>query len=390
MPVARPSKSVVLVSSATAFSLLGDQALYAILPIYFTELGLLPFQVGILLSANRWIRLLTNHVAHALAERLAPGPLFVGAFVLGAAITFAYALYPTFGLLLAARVLWGLAWSFIRHIGVLALLQDVPRTHTAQTMGYYNAISRIGSIAGLFGGALLFDLFGYTSAMWTLGVLGLASVVLSWTAAPTELIAPAPSATDSEDRPGRHIGLLWLGFTLGGVGPGLVISTLGLVLNTRLEGELAIGSFTLGAATLTGAVLGARFLMDTVAAPWLGALGDEFGPRRATTALFAAGALTLALAAYTTALLPLCASIIAFFMCSTALHATVAGVAGKQGGRRYAHFVSASDLGAAAGPLFGWLAVGTLDAENFAIVLAAVMYALATFVGPFTFPKMNR
>ena len=174
------------------------------------------------------------------------------------------------------------------------------------------------------------------------------------------------------------------------MGPGLVISTLGLLLNSRLEGELVIGSVTLGAATLTGAGLATRVLLDTIAAPWLGAIIDELWPRRATTWLFAAGAAMLALAAYTTALLPLCASVIVFFMCGTALTATISGIAGKQGGRRYARFVSASDLGAAAGPLFGWLAIGTLDAENFAIVLAAAMYGLATIVARFTFPNMNR
>ena len=109
-----------------------------------------------------------------------------------------------------------------------------------------------------------------------------------------------------------------------------------------------------------------------------------------TTWAFVAGATMLALAAYTTELLPLCASVIVFFMCGTALTATISGVAGIQGGRRYARFVSASDLGSAAGPLFGWLAIGTLDAENFAIVLAAAMYGLATIVARFTFPKMNR
>lgn len=389
MAVTRPSKAVVLVSSATAFSLLGDQALYSILPIYFTHLDLLPFEVGILLSANRWIRLVTNHVAHVLAERLAPAPLFVGAFALGATVTFAYALYPTFAWLLAARILWGLSWSFIRHIGVLTLLQDVPGTRTAQTMGYYNGISRTGSIAGLFGGALLFDLLGYTDTFWILGVLGLASVGLSWTAAPPALRAREHGAAEDDDPLWRHVGLLWLGFTLGGVGPGLVISTLGLLLNTRLEGVLAIGGFTLGAATLTGAVLATRFLLDTLAAPWLGALGDTLGARRAATSLFAAGAAMLVLAAYTETLLPLCASVIIFFMCGTALQATVAGAAGKQGGTRYARYVSAYDLGSAAGPLFGWLAVGTLNAENFAMVLAAAMYGLATIVAPFTFRKIR-
>ncbi|MFC1886501.1 hypothetical protein ACFLZM_05540 [Thermodesulfobacteriota bacterium] len=48
-----PDRSVILVAGAVAFSLLGDQALYAILPIHFKTLGLFPYQVGILLSVNR-------------------------------------------------------------------------------------------------------------------------------------------------------------------------------------------------------------------------------------------------------------------------------------------------------------------------------------------------
>jgi hypothetical protein len=54
------SRPVILVALATAFSLLGDQLLYSVLPSHYTALGLLPYQVGLLLSANRWIRLLTK------------------------------------------------------------------------------------------------------------------------------------------------------------------------------------------------------------------------------------------------------------------------------------------------------------------------------------------
>ena len=46
----RSRRPVVLVGTATAFSLLGDQALYSVLPTYYAELGLLPIQVGILLA----------------------------------------------------------------------------------------------------------------------------------------------------------------------------------------------------------------------------------------------------------------------------------------------------------------------------------------------------
>ena len=58
----KPRRSVVLIGSATAFSLLGDQMLYAVLPTYYTELGLLPIQVGILLAANRFVYLLITRL----------------------------------------------------------------------------------------------------------------------------------------------------------------------------------------------------------------------------------------------------------------------------------------------------------------------------------------
>ena len=62
-------RSVVLVGSATAFSLLGDQMLYSVLPTYYTELGLLPIQVGILLAANRFVRIFINHWIERLSYR---------------------------------------------------------------------------------------------------------------------------------------------------------------------------------------------------------------------------------------------------------------------------------------------------------------------------------
>ncbi len=62
-----PDRSVILIATAVAFSLLGDQALYAVLPIHFKTLGLFPYQVGILLSLNRWIRLITNHLAERMS-----------------------------------------------------------------------------------------------------------------------------------------------------------------------------------------------------------------------------------------------------------------------------------------------------------------------------------
>jgi len=57
------SHAVVFIALATAFSLLGDQMLYSVLPTHYAEIGLMPYQVGIILSVNRWVRLITNTLA---------------------------------------------------------------------------------------------------------------------------------------------------------------------------------------------------------------------------------------------------------------------------------------------------------------------------------------
>ena len=163
------------IGAATAFSLPGDQMLYSVLPVYYESLGLTAVGVGVLLSANRWIRLLTNDLAY----RIDGGRVWlIAAFVLGAATTAAYVLTQWFTALLLARLLWGLAWSFIRHIGVMSVMAET--TRAGRTMGVYNGISRVGSVGGLLGGALLVDLVGFVPAVIALSVLSLPAVPLAW------------------------------------------------------------------------------------------------------------------------------------------------------------------------------------------------------------------
>ena len=107
MNLPKPTPAL-LVAMATAFSLLGDQALYSVLPVIHSDLGLSALQVGLLLSVNRWIRLLTNEFAHRLAARHAPAYLLPAALLLGAITTALYAMSSAFTVLLLARMLWGL------------------------------------------------------------------------------------------------------------------------------------------------------------------------------------------------------------------------------------------------------------------------------------------
>jgi len=349
----------------------------------------MPLQVGLLLSVNRWVRLGTNHFAHVSCQRVTPSVLFPLALILGAVTTLLYARHHSFALLLAARLAWGLAWSFIRQIGVLAVMEDTSVSRTGQVMGYYNGISRIGSVAGLFGGALLVDAVGFSPALVLLGVISFLGVPLGRVSV-ASLDRQVFKRRDRESDSGTRSWLfLWLALTLGAVGPGFVMSTLGYVMLARLGSDLSVCGITVGVATLTGALLAIRFVLDTLGAPYLGAMTDRLTLQRSSMWLFFIGALMLACAGLSRSPVVVAAAVIIFFLCGTALHACIAGRVGKSGSGNYARFVTAYDLGSASGPLAGWVVLSLYTEPGLGLLLGAALYALAALAVLFLPAKLH-
>ena len=58
-----------------AFGMIGDTLLYAVLPLYHDDFGLSLAMVGVLLSLNRWIRLLANSAVAHIGEKVGPHAL---------------------------------------------------------------------------------------------------------------------------------------------------------------------------------------------------------------------------------------------------------------------------------------------------------------------------
>ncbi len=371
----RPNSTVLLVSSATGISLLGDQVLYAVLPVYFTSLGISALQVGVLLSANRWIRLFTNHVAHRAMGRFDARVLFTCAMVLGVLTTCAYTVTSSFFVMLLARLAWGLAWSFIRHVGVHRIMATVSVLHAGQTMGVYNGISRLGSVAGLFGGALLVDLLGYHAALWWLALISSLSVVLALKGAPgVQHDEPAAAASSQSLR--GDAGYLTMGLVLGAVGPGFVMATLGVVLaRNAAAADLFTGA---SAASVTGALLAVRYVLESALAPLLGSLSDRFGVQRTSTVCLLVGGAALIGAAQAAQLWLVGGLMISFFITNTVLQAGIVGQASQLGSARFARYVTAADIGAAAGPLFGWLALDAFNAPTVGLLMGAACFVLAS------------
>ena len=93
-----------MVSALISSSLLGDQALYVILPAAYPTLGLTPISVGLLLSVNRWVRLFTNVPAAWLLGSKPIRSMFFTVLVIGSFCSFAYASTTNLVLLLSDEV----------------------------------------------------------------------------------------------------------------------------------------------------------------------------------------------------------------------------------------------------------------------------------------------
>ena len=374
----RPSRTTVFTATATALSLLGDQALYALLPLYFQEIGLLPIQVGILLSANRWVRLLTNQLAERLVDRFPVNLMLVLSLALGALLSLAYAYISSFLVLLVARCLWGLCWSFIRHISVMGVASSTEPQNLGQIMGFYNGISHIGSVLGIVLGGILFDLIGFSTTLALFCLFSLFAVPFAMRSGiQTSSIITDPQQNNQSST--RYSALLCCGFCIGSVGPGLIMSTLGFILLSRYGTEVALMGFVVGIATLNGLLLGCRWVLDTLGAPIYGALIDRTGIRLGAPLCFLGGMIVMLLLNLSENLAGLALGMIVFFMCGTALSTVVSAEASRQGAKVFARYATAGDLGAAFGPVIGWGAYEPIGTPNFVLVLGAGLYAIGMF-----------
>lgn len=176
-----PATSTALLVSA---SLLGDTLLYTVLPVTAASLGISRPMVGVILSLNRWVRLLTNPLAARLYERFPAGALVVVAIVLSAVSTAMYALPAALAVFLLGRLLWGFCFSLLRLGSFLATLEDAA-THAGRRIGNTRSIWGIGYFAGA-----AFAPFAVESLGWTGACLVAAALTLVAGIGPAYVAAP--------------------------------------------------------------------------------------------------------------------------------------------------------------------------------------------------------
>jgi MFS family permease len=387
---------VAVVGSCIGLAIMGDSLMYTILPLAAPSLGIPLPLVGVLLSANRLVRLLSNAAASRVFERFGPRLPFIGSVVIGAVATLLYGVQAGFLLFLVARLLWGISWSGLRQGGYQAIWTG-ESSQKGRLTGLLWGLVRLGSAIGVLIGGILYDQSGYQAAILFVIAAALLALPLAilfrWGAVHTPV-----AKNGQQGKPVQHTSdggwqsawarpvqraLVVAGFfqyLLSGV----VVSTTAVFVAQRMGADEGVALWGIGIATLTGMMHGVRWITDLSLGPAVGALSDHIG--QATTAATVAVIMAFAIAG--ALYLPPILAILCLFvvlLSDGALHivmsAAASGVAITTA-RPHAFvgvFTTTTDAGSALGPLVAYSLVTSIGLSLVYGVLAALLLATVLY-----------
>lgn len=371
----KPMHLVLMVSTVIALCILGDSLMYSILPLEAANLGISLPLVGILLSANRLVRLLSNAWASATFERWGARGPFIAAALLGLFSTVLYGAGWGFAVFLGARMLWGVAWSGLRQGGYEAVWYG-GSTVKGRLTGILWGIVRLGSALSVLGGGFLYDRFGYTVTIFcVVGVTALAlplALSIRWPAS-VFLTPPASALPQPTSAPHRRRWQDWwqalqvprarwliTAAALQAYLSGVVISTTSIFLADRLQQSESSLLFGLGIGSIAGILQGVRWLSDITVGPTIGRLSDRIGQTAMALGLGALGFSALLGLSTLTAMVIVLPCLFLYFLCDSGMNVTLSAAAS---GTALVHerphifiglYTTATDLGSALGPLLAF------------------------------------
>jgi predicted MFS family arabinose efflux permease len=260
-------RTVVTASLVLSFALLGDALIYAVLPVYAASFGISLAMVGILLSANRFVRVFAYGAVATLTYKVGSRRMCIVAAILAVLSTAIYGIGQGFWILLIGRILWGVTYAILLLVTLDYAVEF--RKQAGTRVGVSVAIQRTGPIIALLGGAWLTGLIGPTTVFLVLAGISVLAI-------PLAMSLPARRDGERQQTPPKRLGRPYpvdLVFFLLGFGvDGVFAISIALIFAQDSSAAVAVMS--------GGAILAMRHLAGAVAAPIFGWASDRFGARR--------------------------------------------------------------------------------------------------------------
>lgn len=359
-------RSVVGSSAILSLALLGDALIYAVLPVHAEDFGLTLPWVGVMLSANRFIRVAAYGMVARLTLVIGVRRICVIAATIATFTTALYGLGQGPWIILVARLLYGLSFASLLLATFVYAVEF--RDEVGVRVGVGRAIQRLGPILALLGGTWLVGWVGPNTVFVVLAIPTALSIVVAFALPEHQPSQPTQDKTKSISWPSA-IDLIF--FLLGYGIDGLFAISITLILasETTLSVALVSGGF----------LLAMRHVGEAIAAPLFGWIADRFGAYR----VFVGAALMtiLGFAFIALGITVVGALLMLFFrgaLASLGPALIVQGMASDQHPLgRLAQMQAWRDLGAAFGPLVTGFLLAYISAEAqhgiFAVTLAGAL-----------------
>ena len=278
-----PPFPVTITSLSVAAALLGDAMLYVVMPSRPELWYISIFQVGILLSANRLVRLFTNPASSYIVARFGVYQPFQWSLLASLSVLVAYAFTSSFTLLLLARLTWGACWSTLRLVSQWIASDQSDETNVGFNLASNASLIRIGSIGGALFGGILSDYIGYKLTFSIFGALTILSWLV-WRNASSYRNKPIGEHLKGE----RHNFLALLknldilligmsGLAIGLVINGLMSASLGHFIRSNFGTEFSLLFISFTVTAYTGLMLGFRSFSEVFVGPFGGYISDRYG-----------------------------------------------------------------------------------------------------------------
>ncbi len=194
----RARSVVVAVIISTFFVGFGGGVVFPVLPNLGAVLGISPFMVGLILSANRFARILANAPAGSLVDRIGTRwPFIAGLFIEGVA-TLGYIVALDSALpaawFIASRILWGLGSALV-FATAFTIAADVSEGRSRGTsMGVVRGGLTLGFPAGLVMGGVVSDVYGVSTAFVVAATFALFASLIAYRLVPETHVADQRTA----------------------------------------------------------------------------------------------------------------------------------------------------------------------------------------------------
>ncbi len=364
-----PEQALWVIGLGVAISLLGDLTLYVVLPTHTDEAGIALTNVGLMLSANRLIRIVLNGPLGVIIERIPRRRIAVPALFFGAASSLFYTI-SGFWPLLIGRLLWGIAWAGIWLSASTMALDLSTYANRGRFVGRLQMWFFIGSGSASLTGGVLTDWLGYTTALRVCsGITFIAAMIWLLFLPETQQAhranrqrerttsAPGDATPRNTNVPLAVaialLGINWLIFI------GVLGAVLPLLLEERIGETVNVIGMVIQLSTFTGAMVAASQGLSLMASPLAGWLSDLSGNRwRLVIVALALGVISMSMIAGSRGLVIVAAimlSAVATSVLQTQVMTLVGDYSGPNNRGRILGIINTiGDVGSATGPLIAY------------------------------------